>query len=183
MEKPTDGEHLTFYGTALITARVGGRLQSRKFVLTDRSYDQASSTYPPWVLKGKVLEIGCGRYGLFVQGLRSRNVDAYGVDIAAAPDAPSVISRASSTELPYADGEFETVISFNSILDYADLNNPADVQVVVATLSEIFRVLKIGGKLILHASPQLRALIAERFPRVSQFAAVSGRTQFQKIGN
>lgn len=94
-----------------------------------------------WQFKPKkVLDIGCGR-GRLVQALRKRGVDAYGVDISEhaidlAPDEiKPYLRRADVLRLPYADNEFDLVVSFN-LLHHMEQGN------VRRAVNETIRVAK-----------------------------------------
>lgn len=95
-----------------------------------------------WVAKtcgtGSVLDIGCGLGGL-VSELLSLGINAVGVDVsslaveAANKRFPGRFSRGSAVSLPFAEGQFDTVVSTNC-LEHLD---PEDVP---QALREMYRV-------------------------------------------
>lgn len=126
----------------------------------------------------RVLEIGCGTGNVIIRAKRSRPaIDAVGSD----PD-PSILGRARrkaaklsgirfdhayAQRLPYADGEFDRVLS-SMMLHHVGSDAKADVA------AEIFRVLRPGGRLHLvdiaggvHAHRGLLARLVKRNPHFS----------------
>lgn len=95
-----------------------------------------------WVAKtcgnGSVLDIGCGLGGL-VSELLSLGINAVGVDVsslaveAANKRFPERFSQGSALSLPFADGQFDTVVSTNCL----EHLHPEDVP---AALREMYRV-------------------------------------------
>jgi len=82
-------------------------------------------------LKGKVIDIGCGRDKI--------TEEAIGFD---KEDWPEVdIQGDASVRMPFSDGEFDTVYSSHCLEDIADTK---------MALAEWLRILKKGGLIILH---------------------------------
>ena len=93
----------------------------------------------------KILEIGCGE-GSLLQMLAPRN-EAHGVDISAsgvertrAKGIPCHLADASNEVLPYNDGDFDIVITLETV---EHVENPHRM------LWEIKRVVKEGGRLLI----------------------------------
>ncbi|MEV6560306.1 class I SAM-dependent methyltransferase [Nocardia sp. NPDC051756] len=99
----------------------------------------------------RVLEIGCGTGNLTIKAKRARP----GADIIGSDPDPRALARAQrkaeelngirfeigySQELPYADGEFDRVLS-------ALMLHHLDTGVKAATAAETWRVLRPGGQL------------------------------------
>jgi len=89
------------------------------------------------------LEIGCGE-GRVARDLAARGHSVTGVDAAptlleaaraADPDATYVLADAA--ELPFADGSFDLVVAFNSLMDVQDMRG---------AVCEAARVLEPGGR-------------------------------------
>ena len=90
----------------------------------------------------RVLEIGCGE-GRVARDLADREYAVTGLDI-----APSLVAAAAdadprsefvvgdATELPFADGTFDLVVAYNSLIDVDDMR---------AAVVEAGRVLRDGG--------------------------------------
>jgi ubiquinone/menaquinone biosynthesis C-methylase UbiE len=95
------------------------------------------------VRKGeKVLEVGCNR-GAMVKRIQNLGADAYGVDVnnEAIQEGVTLNLRImNATNLEYPEATFDKVFSFHTIEHIAD---------VTKALSEMDRVLKPGGKLLL----------------------------------
>jgi SAM-dependent methyltransferase len=72
--------------------------------------------------QGSVLDVGCAE-GQYVYGLRSRKVEAYGVDIESSPkwvDAPDgVFRQADICDLPFGNQAFDTLLTFE-VLEHVD---------------------------------------------------------------
>jgi uridylate kinase len=74
-----------------------------------------------------VLDVGCGT-GNFVKYLRKLGVDAYGVDVSekaielADPEVRPFLRVANSTKLPYEDGQFDVVTTFD-VLEHVNVKN------------------------------------------------------------
>lgn len=90
----------------------------------------------------RALEIGCGE-GRVSRDLRFRGYDVTGLDLAptlveaardAAPDGAYVVGDAVA--LPFDDGDFDIVVSYNSLIDVEDMP---------AAVAEAGRVLRPGG--------------------------------------
>lgn len=126
----------------------------------------------------RVLEIGCGTGNVIISAKRSRpGIEAVGSD----PD-PRILDRARrkaaglsgirfddayAQRLPYADGEFDRVLS-SMMLHHVGGEAKAEVA------AEIFRVLRPGGRLHLvdiagdaHVHRGLLARLAKRNPHFS----------------
>ncbi len=90
----------------------------------------------------KALEVGCGE-GRVCRDLRSRGYDVTGLDLAptlveaardADPRGTYVVGDAAA--LPFDDGLFDLVVSYNSLIDVEDMP---------AAVAEAGRVLRFGG--------------------------------------
>ncbi len=95
--------------------------------------------------RGRVLDVGCGT-GTFLRGLPER-YDKFGVDISsamlrAARDSGLGVTQASAGRLPFEDASFDLVATF------AVLHHLIDPKLVRATISEMCRVTKPGGAVI-----------------------------------
>lgn len=98
-------------------------------------------------LHGKaVLDLGCGE-GRYSRTLKDKGAIVTGIDPvpqfiehARSRDCESKYVQASAEALPFADGSFDIVLSYLSVIDIPDLK---------AAASEITRVLRDGGKLII----------------------------------
>jgi cyclopropane fatty-acyl-phospholipid synthase-like methyltransferase len=108
----------------------------------------------------QVLDIGCGRGELLMHVARS-GAPAYGIDYAAAAvelarDAleqtllpvPVHVMQSSALQLPFSNATMDRVF----MLDVVEHLLPAEL---TQTLIECRRVLKHGGKLIVHTMPNL----------------------------
>ena len=92
------------------------------------------------------LDVGCGE-GRFCRMLRGRGIDAVGVDPTAAliatartRDREGSYLRAQAEQLPFADGAFDLVVSYLSLIDIPDVH---------AAIPEMARALKPGGTLLI----------------------------------
>ncbi len=89
---------------------------------------------------GRMLDVGCGM-GVLVHALLKRGVDAQGVDVSqltvdhANTQAPGRFRTASGLGLPFADGEFETVIC-TDVLEHLE---ESDVPAFVRELARVTR--------------------------------------------
>lgn len=97
----------------------------------------------------RVLDYGCGA-GEIVSALLERNIDAFGCDVfyeggdtssevARELFARGVVRRMDPQSIPFDDASFDVVIS-NTVFEH--------VKSLEATLAEVARVLKPGGKLL-----------------------------------
>jgi SAM-dependent methyltransferase len=92
------------------------------------------------------LDVGCGE-GRFCRMLRSRGVDAVGVDptpallaVARTRDARGTYVEATAERLPFPENAFDLVVSYLSLIDIPD---------VETAIPEMARVLKPGGTLLI----------------------------------
>lgn len=92
----------------------------------------------------RTLELGCGE-GRVVRDLTALGHRVVGVDSAPtmldharASDSTGTYVLADAAELPFADGEFDLVVAYNSLMDVDDL---------AGTVREAERVLEPGGAL------------------------------------
>ena len=112
----------------------------------------------------KVLDVGCGR-GEILRRTTELGAQAYGIDYAevavrisrgiaaqmqdqAQPPDPIGVYQASALYLPFTDNLFDRVL----MLDIVEHLYPAELAVALA---EARRVLKPGGKLIVHTAPNV----------------------------
>lgn len=107
-------------------------------------------------LSGSLLEVGCGE-GLFLSALakRNKNIKLFGIDIwdkilerarerfAADKMFGIEVMQADATKLPYENKRFDAVVCMNVLF-----NLPTD-EMCYKTLSEMARVCKPGGKIVL----------------------------------
>lgn len=91
-----------------------------------------------------VLEVGCGE-GRVCRDLRERGYRVTGIDAsptlvaaAAAADPGGRYVVGTAEQLPFPDGSFDLVVSYNSLMDVADMPQ---------TVAECARVLSCGGRL------------------------------------
>ena len=110
----------------------------------------------------RVLDAGCGR-GESLVWLASRQVEAWGLDYASAAlqlahsalghaspgwEVPPRLLAANVRQLPFASQSFERVL----MLDVVEHLHPWELAVA---LREAWRVLRPGGKLLVHTAPNL----------------------------
>lgn len=174
------------YGKGVFTYRYLGKAHVQEFSLTDRSYEKVrQGFFTPWVLsdatahlanpkQARILEIGCGRYGLFAQGLNQEGFQITGIDPAAALDAPSYIVRASATKMPFQDGEFDLLISLYSIFEYTVPQDPFQLALFQEEMREMIRVLKPGGSILSMSIPGLDNWVEKNFPELEVHVPVDG---------
>ncbi len=103
----------------------------------------------------RVLDLGCGRGEILAHCLRL-GAEAYGIDYSpvAAQIASDVLSEdgvtrvglADAKVLPFADHQFDRVLMF----DLVEHLHPWELQ---QALSEVRRVLRTGGRLVVHTAP------------------------------
>jgi SAM-dependent methyltransferase len=100
-------------------------------------------------IRPEILDCGCGT-GHNLHMLRKYG-RAYGIDLTwaglqyAHARGERHVVRASAAQLPFADGQFDLVTSFDVIYSLED-------EVERATIGEMFRVLRTGGRLILNVA-------------------------------
>ncbi|HJU50972.1 MAG TPA: methyltransferase domain-containing protein [Acidimicrobiia bacterium] len=133
------------------------RYDSRRYALINRWNPRNFEIIRDWVKPkpgDRVLDVGCGR-GHLVNALRSVGVDAEGIDLN--PNAAEVamvpqVKTMSATALNYNDGYFDAIVSFHAIEHIPD---------VKATLGEMARVVRPGGKvLLIYPAEPVRGLFA-----------------------
>jgi cyclopropane fatty-acyl-phospholipid synthase-like methyltransferase len=103
----------------------------------------------------RVLDIACGRGEVVLQSAM-RRTEAVGIDYAHAAvriayqtlaGAPGTdIARMDATKLAFARGAFDVAF----MLDFVEHVHQPDLE---ASVSEVWRVLKPGGRLVVHTSP------------------------------
>lgn len=96
----------------------------------------------------KVLEAGCGAGRLYFH-YRDQGIDIHGLEYAhSAVDnileyAPNAqVIQGSVTEMPYADGDFQTLIAFGLFHNFEDEED------VIKAFAEASRVLDVKGKMV-----------------------------------
>jgi 2-polyprenyl-3-methyl-5-hydroxy-6-metoxy-1,4-benzoquinol methylase len=94
----------------------------------------------------RLLDVGCAT-GHLVKALREKGIPAEGIDFSqwAVDNAVTPVVQGSALELPWAEGEFDTVIS----QDFMEHMHPDDLPTVIA---EQVRVVEPGGT-IAHLIP------------------------------
>ena len=111
---------------------------------------------PKMDVKIKVLDVGCAK-GFLVKMLRENGFDSYGIDISeyalgsAPEDVKSYLFKVDLEQdaIPFPDEFFEVVTSLST---FEHISN------VEATLSEVYRVLRSGGYLIVNVpNPRIRS--------------------------
>lgn len=105
--------------------------------------------YHKLLFKGcKVLEIGCGAWSPTRDYCATRQMLWEGIDVLEFYLGKKTVATqiASVAEIPFSDGEFDFVISNQSIEHWEENYVPIE-----RGLSEIFRVLKVGGLALLNA--------------------------------
>ena len=114
---------------------------SRRYVLDPVMVPLAAARSPR-----NALDVGCGE-GRFCRMLKSRGVDAVGVDptaallaVARTRDVGGTYVEAPAERLPFRDGRFDLVVSYLSLIDIAD---------VEAAILEMARVMRPGGTLLI----------------------------------
>ncbi|MER3446060.1 MAG: hypothetical protein C4291_04135, partial [Candidatus Dadabacteria bacterium] len=103
--------------------------------------------------------LGDGLYPLMV--MRAKNVFGIDISVLTIQAAKSrhrglQVTGADARCLPFADGIFDVIIS-NSTLDHFELSDE-----VVASLKELYRVLRVGGQLLLTLDNLSNPIIALR---------------------
>ena len=122
----------------------------------------------PRLLNGKgkrALDIGCAQ-GYVVEALRGRGYESYGLDISPILSGRLGFSafQASWTHLPFQDEAFDLVTSFE-VAEHL----PSE-EALIQALREAFRVLKVGGSLII-TTPALNPLnlLSDRLHREEHY--------------
>ena len=109
----------------------------------------------------RVLDVGCGR-GEILRHTTALGARAYGIDYAAAAvqlsgriaaqqameDHPVGIYQASALYLPFPDNFFDRIL----LLDIVEHLYPPEL---AAALTEVWRVLKPGGRIVIHTAPNV----------------------------
>src|SRR3954470_22491172 len=104
--------------------------------------DEIKTRFEP----ARLLDVGCAT-GHLVKALRDKSVQAEGIDFSqwAVDNAVTPVVRGSALELPWADGEFDTVIS----QDFMEHMHPDDLPAVIAEQVRVAR----PGATIAHLIP------------------------------
>lgn len=134
------------------------------FNVLDAIDPSAYQKYIDWMStcpKGsKLLDVGCGT-GLVANKLKGAGFDAYGVDanhlaIEKARQGPATFTLATDYRLPFEDGQFDGVGSYDVLEHMGDPET---------TLTEQVRVLRKGGQLIVSCPNFLQVVgIASHHP-------------------
>lgn len=145
----------------------------------DRGYhalldDLAVRVVAPYCDGRRVLEVGCGT-GLILSRIAQYTDSAVGMDLSAgmlqgARERGQRAVQGSATDLPFADGSFDTVYSFKVL---------AHVEAIDDALREMARVTRPGGHLVLdfYNRRSLRWLIKRLKP--AQKVAAEGTTDHE----
>ena len=155
-----------YYGEAKITQLRTGKESSP--ALTDRF---AKNNFPEsegWKekLQGKILAVGCGMGGLEVRDLHDAGYDVRGVDISLAFPIEGLLYRAAASKLPFKEGDFDTVVSAQSVFFYADPKSNESWDLSMAAFQEAVRVLEPGGKFYFDASNSWESRFRESHPGI-----------------
>jgi ubiquinone/menaquinone biosynthesis C-methylase UbiE len=99
------------------------------------------------VPSGKVLDVGCGT-GRFLSAMPTAGYELHGIDVSAgmleeARKRGLDVTEGSSGDMPFADDSFDLAVTF------AVLHHLIDPELVRATLREMVRVTKPGGKAVI----------------------------------
>jgi SAM-dependent methyltransferase len=130
---------------------------SRRYAILNRWNPRNFEIIRDWVKPGpgdRVLDVGSGR-GHVVNALREFGVEALGIDLN--PNAADLalvphVQTMSATSLEFEDGSFDAVVSFHAIEHIPDID---------AALSEMTRVLRPGGRLLLvYPAEPIRGIFA-----------------------
>lgn len=126
----------------------------RRFVLDPIMRSRAVTRSPK-----KVLDVGCGE-GRFCRMLKRHGVNITGIDptpalIAAARsrDGDGAYVTAVAEHLPFADREFDLVVSYLSLIDIPDIH---------IAIPEMARVLSPGGSLLIASLNSFNTACADR---------------------
>lgn len=128
----------------------------------------------------KVLDVGCGR-GYLVHALRNMGIEAYGVDISehavelSHEDVKPHLRRADIMRLPYADNEFDVVVTFG-VLEHVEQGK------IKRAINETVRVARKRIQHTLHTTDNsIRKLLYRKDPaHVSLFSAAYWKKVFQR---
>ncbi len=118
----------------------GGGLLER--FLADRRSRQADRLIPSSARSGRILDVGCGTYPLFLT--QTKFAERYGLDREVAPDVTGAGMRlighdlGAAGRLPFDDGFFD-VVTMLAVFEHLDR------PVLLSVLREIRRILRGGG--------------------------------------
>jgi ubiquinone/menaquinone biosynthesis C-methylase UbiE len=122
-------------------------------ILARERWKKIAPHLPP---KAKVLDLGCGFDGKFLQSIEKKISSGFGIDLSVSKSVESqkisLLEYNINQPLPFAENEFDTVVSLANL---EHLENPEQC------LREIYRVLKPGGKLLLTAPSKAAKPILE----------------------
>ena len=124
-----------------------------------------------------VLDLGCGR-GEIVRHVSRLGADSYGIDysrvsvemtrrVMSNEAGKHGVARSDAKALPFSDGAFDRVLMF----DVVEHLHPWELD---ACLSEVYRVLKPGGQIIVHTAPN-RWYDAYAYPWVRRVRTLMGQ--------
>jgi SAM-dependent methyltransferase len=183
----------------LDNARAGKALGMADFIHLDQpigilSYLRIADDIARRVPPGDLLDWGCG-WGQMTYLLRRRGFAVTAFDIgdpaATLPDIPlcrglEVVRSTHPTELPFAAGSFDTVLSCG-VLEHVDQHSVPGNELV--SLRELRSLLRPGGRLLIYQLPQQHAWqeavvrrlrLGEGHPR--RFTAVEITTMLRQTG-
>lgn len=160
----SSGENQKDFEFLLANARAGLALGLTHFIHLDqpigiRNYIRIADDIQGHVAPGRMLDWGCG-FGQMTYLLRRRGFDVTPFDIGEAdkrlPDIPlcrdlKVVRTTHPTNLPFPDRQFDMVLSCG-VLEHVE--EPPACGNEVASLHEIGRILKPGGRLLIYQLPQ-----------------------------
>jgi SAM-dependent methyltransferase len=129
---------------------------------------RADKLIPGDVRSGRILDIGCGSYPMFLLGVRF--AERYGIDQGAPEDlaVPGVMVAkhdiAAQPNLPFSESFFNAVTML-AVVEHLDR------PVVARTMTEIHRVLRPGGWLVITTPAPWTDLILKSMARIRLVSA------------
>lgn len=123
-------------------------------------------------IKGKVLDIGCGRDASVVKYLRSKNISAYGIDIDV--EDSDFLEKEDWLEKDFGEMEYDIILSNLSFTKHFLKNHLSDEGEYIEYAKAFMRILnslKIGGKFYYVPSLEFieEILPEDRFEVINEF--------------